>query len=159
MFKVCLLLCVVGLVAAVAPPTISLELAADLTKHSNTPGIVKGAQRFHKDASPVLSCKTSVGFQDYTQTCQASKVGGKIHKCRLPTARAYDHFDKQVPVNTRYFLVDTDGSKKGNDYNEANTTSMATTICTYLSQSPLERTSRLAHENPGGVPLHSDTLR
>jgi hypothetical protein len=114
MFKVCLLLCVVGLVAAVAPPTISLELAADLTKHSNTPGIVKGAQRFHKDASPVLSCKTSVGFQDYTQTCQAGKVGGKIHKCRLPTARAYDHFDKQVSVNTRYFLVDTDGSKKGN---------------------------------------------
>ena len=39
------------------------------------------------------------------------------------------------------------------DYNEANTTSMATTICTYLSQSPLERTSRLSHENSGGVPL------
>jgi hypothetical protein len=31
------------------------------------------------------------------------------------------------------------------DYNEANTTGMATTICTYLSQPPLERISRLAH--------------
>ena len=39
------------------------------------------------------------------------------------------------------------------DYNEANTTSMATTICTYLSQSPLGRTSRLSRENSGGVPL------
>ena len=39
------------------------------------------------------------------------------------------------------------------DYNEANTTSMATMICTYLSQSPLERTSRLSRENSGGVPL------
>ena len=39
------------------------------------------------------------------------------------------------------------------DYNEANTSSMATTICTYLSQSPLERTSRLSRENSGGVPL------
>ena len=41
------------------------------------------------------------------------------------------------------------------DYNEANTTSMATTICTYLSQSPLERTSQLSRENSGGVPLLS----
>jgi hypothetical protein len=39
------------------------------------------------------------------------------------------------------------------DYNEANATSMTTTICTYLSQSPLERTSRLAHGNSGGVSL------
>jgi hypothetical protein len=39
------------------------------------------------------------------------------------------------------------------DYNKANTTSMATKICTYLSQSPLERNSRLPHGNSDGVPL------
>ena len=39
------------------------------------------------------------------------------------------------------------------DYNEANTTSIATRICTYLSQSLLERNSRLPHGNSDGVPL------
>ena len=79
--RACVLLCVVGLVTATAPPRIELELAADLTKHSNAPGIVKGATRYHRlDASVT-------GFQDYTQTCGSGKIKGSLHKCRLPTAR------------------------------------------------------------------------
>jgi hypothetical protein len=48
------------------------------------------------------------------------------------------------------------GGKKDTSYvdcSEANATSMATTICIYLSQPPLGRTSRLSRENSGGVPL------
>jgi hypothetical protein len=101
--RAAILLCVVAVCAAVAPPTIELELAADITKHSGVPGVVKGATRYHKSGS-------TVGFQDYTQTCMAGKnTAGKVHPCKLPVAKAYDHFDKKVSVTESYYLVDKDG--------------------------------------------------
>jgi hypothetical protein len=94
MFKLAALLCVVA-AAATAPPRISLDLDA-ITKMG------QASLTQHKDASK------QPHSQDFTERCPAGASTDNTN-CPFPAAKAYDHHDKEVQVNTRVYLVDADG--------------------------------------------------
>jgi hypothetical protein len=101
-------LAILGLTTAVAPPTISLQLDESavhtrLIKHAYP--IAGNTALVQPDGKAVFS------RQDYTQKCAANLDGVHV-TCKLPTAKAYDHMDKQnVAVRESVWLVDSDGKK------------------------------------------------
>jgi len=94
--KLSLIFCAAA--AAVAPPTIALDLAA----LHNAYKLEKPVYRKHDLHKGVKS------RQDWTEKCAAGS-GTTTKTCPFPVAKAYDHQDKSVKVSTRVFLVDADG--------------------------------------------------
>jgi hypothetical protein len=101
-------LAILGLTTASAPPTISLQLDESavhtrLIKHAYP--IVGTTPNVQPDGKAVFS------RQDYTQKCAANLDGVHI-SCKLPTAKAYDHLDKQeVKVKDTVWLVNDNGTE------------------------------------------------
>lgn len=90
----------VAAAAAVAPPTISLDL--DESYKLKTPIYRKHDLGYVQPTGQAVKSR-----QDFTERCQANKDTAKT--CALPKAKAYDHFDRKVAVQARLFLVDLEG--------------------------------------------------
>ena len=98
MFAKLALLSCLALCAAVAPPTISLDLSAATTAAKLSKPIYRT-----NDLRPEAKSR-----QDWTEKCPAG-VSTSTATCPFPVAKAYDHQDKEVQVNTRVYLVDLEG--------------------------------------------------
>lgn len=83
-----------ALVAATSPPKIELDLSQVVATKEDYAG--------HTDVAGVTR-------QDYVERCPAGR--GKAD-CAFPSAKAFDSFDKQVPVTTNIWLVDQEGATK-----------------------------------------------
>jgi hypothetical protein len=84
--------------AATAPPKISLDLSSV--------NAVKEDYAGHTDVAGVTR-------QDFVERCPAGpKWGPAKGECSFPSAKAFDSFDKEVPVTTTIWLVDQDGVAK-----------------------------------------------
>jgi hypothetical protein len=84
--------------AAIAPPKISLDLSGVSAVKEDWAG--------HTDIAGVTR-------QDFVERCPAGpKWGPAKGDCAFPSAKAFDSFDKEVPVKTNIWLVDQDGETK-----------------------------------------------
>jgi hypothetical protein len=88
--------------AAVAAPTISLDLDESLSYKLKTPIV-----RPHDLKLKQPNGRSVLSRQDWTEKCPAGKSNYK--NCPFPKANAYDHNDRKIAVKTRVFLVDADG--------------------------------------------------
>jgi hypothetical protein len=95
--------------AAVAPPKISLDLAQPIQSFANIKDIGQACgdkedYKKHQDVAGVTR-------QDFVERCPAN-LANKKGDCAFPSAKAFDSFDKQVPVTTKIWLVDEEGVTK-----------------------------------------------
>jgi len=116
--KVAASLAAVGVAAAVAPPTIELNLnGVSVTKHASS---IYNQEKFRTTHySALLGTATTASInepdirsrQDYSESCPAHPQSSEAPTdCHLPVAFAYDHVNKEVTVQKRLYLVDNDGT-------------------------------------------------
>jgi hypothetical protein len=118
------LFALVGIVAATAPPKISLDLSARAYK------LAPGIQREH-DLGLKQADGSKVGSQqDWSQRCPASKTTSTAN-CPFPKATAKDHQDQFVAVKTRKFLVDLNGKTVNKRVSKVDFTKRSTYLFKY----------------------------
>jgi hypothetical protein len=91
--------------AAIAPPTIELDMSAMTSAYK----LKRSIYRAHDQGLTQPNGYKVHSRQDWTERCPAGKATN-LKNCPFPSPKAYDHQDKAVPVVTRVYLVDVDGT-------------------------------------------------
>jgi hypothetical protein len=111
--KTGLILGSVAAASAVVPPRIELDMSAmegeGYTLHDLTADGGDSVQRAHDLGYTQPNGDEVLSMQDYTMRCPASD-STTLATCPFPVARAFDHKDERVNVETHVYKVDVNGN-------------------------------------------------
>jgi hypothetical protein len=115
-----------ALASATAPPRIELDLSGGSSTQVASGGTTGGSMStggagIFKLASAVIRthdlgykqpdlATNVISKQEITMVCEAGPTAATT--CKIPTAKAWDWQDQTVPITTRIFLIDEDGTTR-----------------------------------------------